>query len=244
MADSDRSAERGKGQFPTTRWSLIVATHRKPTSSAREALASLCESYWYPLYAYVRRQGHAVEDAQDLTQGFFAVLLEKDYLADFDRERGRFRSFLLGAFKHYMSNERDRQRAAKRGGGQPLVSLDAQDAERRYSVEPAHDLTPERVYDRRWALVLLDRTLERLCRESAPSAHFDRLKVFLMGDSAGVSYGQLAAELGMNEGAVKVAVYRLRRRFRDTLLAEIAETVAGAEEVEQEMRFLLSVVSA
>lgn len=233
----------GKGQFPTTRWSLIVATHEQPTSGAREALASLCGSYWYPLYAYIRRQGYAVEDAQDLTQGFFALLLEKGYLADFDRDRGRFRSFLLGAFKHYVANERDRQRAAKRGGGQILMPLDAQDAERRYSVEPAHNMTPEKIYDRRWALLLLDRALERLRRESAPSARFDQLKVFLMGDSTGASYSQLASDLGMSEGAVKVAVHRLRRRFREVLLAEVAETVAGPEQVEQEMRFLLSVLS-
>jgi RNA polymerase sigma factor (sigma-70 family) len=244
MSNVDTSAKRGRGQFPTTRWSLILATHQKPTASAREALASLCESYWYPLYAWVRRQGHAVEDAQDLTQGFFAVLLEKDYLADFDRERGRFRSFLLGAFKHYVANEHDRQRAGKRGGGQPLASLDVQDAERRYSLEPAHGLTPERIYDRRWALVLLDRALERLRQESAPSARFDRLRVFLTGDPPGVSYSQLAAELGIGEGAAKVAVHRLRRRYRDVLLAEIAETVAGPEQVEEEMRFLLSAVSA
>lgn len=244
MADIDTSEQRGRGQFPTTRWSLILATHQKPTSGARDALASLCESYWYPLYAYVRRQGHAVEDAQDLTQGFFAVLLEKDYVADFDRERGRFRSFLLGAFKHFVANEHDRQRAGKRGGGQSLVALDAQDAERRYSVEPAHNLTPERIYDRRWALVLLDRTLERLRKESSPSARFDRLKVFLTGDPAGVSYSQLGSELGMSEGAVKVAVHRLRRSFRDALMAEVAETVAGPEQVEEEMRFLLSVVSS
>ncbi len=242
--DVDRNAPPARGQFPTTRWSLIVATHQVPGSGAREALASLCESYWYPLYAYVRRQGHGVEDAQDLTQGFFAVVLEKDYLADFDRERGRFRSFLLGAFKHFVANERDRQRAGKRGGGQPLVALDAQDAERRYSVEPAHDLTPERIYDRRWATVLLERTLERLSRESAMNARFDRLKIFLTGNPAGVSYGELAAQLGISEGAAKVAVHRLRRRFRKVLMAEIAETVAGPEQVEEEMRFLLSAVSA
>ncbi len=243
MADLDTVAK-GRGQFPTTRWSVILATREPSTAVARAALSNLCQSYWYPLYAYIRRQGHAVEDAQDLTQGFFAVLLEKDYLADFDRERGRFRSFMIVAFRHYVGNEHERRRAGKRGGGASVLSLDAEDAERRYRLEPAHHLTPERIYDRRWALVLIDRTLERLSQESAPSARFDRLKMFLTGDPAGVSYSQLAAELGISEGAVKVAVHRLRRRFRDLLEAEISDTVASPEQVKDEMRFLLSVVSA
>lgn len=242
MLDVEISAKQ-RGQFPTTRWSLILASHQQPTTGARTALAGLCEAYWYPLYACARRQGHSVEDAQDLTQGFVTTLLEKDYLADFDRERGRFRSFLLAAFKHYVANEHDRQRAQKRGGGRVLIPLDADDAERRYSLEPSHNLTPEKIYDRRWALVLLDRTLERLRQESSRGARFDRLSIYLTADPADGTYGRLAAELGTTEGALKVAVHRLRRRFRDLLRTEIADTVSGPEEVQDEMRFLLSVVS-
>lgn len=243
MASLDADAQKPRGQFPTTRWSLILATRGQPTAGAREALASLCATYWYPLYAYVRRQGHAVEDAQDLTQGFFTALIEKRYLADFDQERGRFRSFLLGAFKHFLANEHDRRTAHKRGGSAPAISLDTEDAERRYSLEPSHDLTPDKIYERRWALVLLDRALDRLRRESSPDTRFDRLSLFLTGDATGVSYLQLADELGMSEGAVKVAVHRLRKRFGEALRSEIAQTVAGPELVQEEMRHLLSVVS-
>jgi RNA polymerase sigma-70 factor (ECF subfamily) len=233
----------GNGQFPATRWSLILATRQQPTAGAREALASLCGTYWYPLYAYIRRQGHAVEDAQDLTQGFFTALIEKQYLADFDQARGRFRAFLLGAFKHYVSNERDRRNARKRGGGAPAVSLDTEDAERRYSLEPSHDLTPEKIYEKRWALVLLDQALDRLRRECSANMRFDRLSAFLTSEPVGASYLEVAEDLGMSEGAVKVAVHRLRRRFRDCLNAEIAQTVAGPEEIREEMIFLLSAVS-
>jgi DNA-directed RNA polymerase specialized sigma24 family protein len=232
-----------RGRFPATRWSLIVASRRQPNDDAGAALASLCEIYWYPLYAYARRRGLALEDAQDLTQGFFAVLLEKNYLADFDPARGRFRSFLLGAFKHFLAKKHHRDRARKRGGGCPLLSLDSEDAERRYALDPAHGLTPEKIYDRRWALVLLDRALDRLRRESAPNGRFDRLSLFLTGDPPNVSYLLLGGELGISEGAAKVAVHRLRGRFRESLRAEIAETVAGPEQITEEMHFLVSAMS-
>jgi RNA polymerase sigma-70 factor (ECF subfamily) len=230
------------GQFPTTRWSLIIATRQRPTTEARDALAHLCASYWYPLYAFARRWTTQIEGAQDLTQGFFACLLEKDYLKDFDRERGRFRAFLLTAFRHFIANERDRERAQKRGGGQIPLSLDMQQAERRYLLEPGDDLTPERLYERSWAMTLLDRVLERLRRESSLS-QFDRLRVFLTGEPSGTSYSELASELGMSEGALKTAVHRLRRKFRNVLVAEIADTVASPEEVKDEIRYLLSIVS-
>src|SRR5215469_15100978 len=196
-----------RGQFPTTRWSLIVASRQKPTTQAKNALAHLCASYWYPLYAYVRRRCERIEDAQDLTQGFFACLLKKDYLKDFDRERDRFRAFLLAAFRHFIANERDRDRSQKRGGGQGPISLDVEEAERRYQLDPGHDLTPEKLYERRWAMALLDRALERLQRESRELNHFERLRVFLTGEPAGVAYNALASELGMSEGALKVAVH-------------------------------------
>jgi RNA polymerase sigma-70 factor (ECF subfamily) len=231
-----------QGRFPTTRWSLIVSSRRRSTPKSREALASLCSTYWYPLYAYVRRQGESVEDAQDLTQGFLSRLLEKHYLDDFDRERGRFRTFLVAAFRHYVTNERHRVRAQKRGGKQPPLVLDLQDAEQRYHLEPSHNLTPERVYERRWALTLLERTMERLRAESASQIRFNRLKVFLTGE-LGDSYRDVAHDLGMNEGALKVAVHRLRRRYGDLLRAEIAQTVASPEDIKDELHYLLSVVS-
>jgi RNA polymerase sigma-70 factor (ECF subfamily) len=237
------SGERPHGQFPTTRWSLIIATREKPTTQARDALTRLCISYWYPLYAYARRRCGRIEDAQDLTQGFFACLLEKKYLKDCHPDRGRFRAFLLTAFRHFMANESDHARAQKRGGGQIPISLDMQEAERRYLVDPGHDLTPEKLYERRWAMALLDRALERLRLESRQLNHFDRLQVFLTGEPPGVSYNALACELGMSEGALKVTVHRLRRKFRQVLRGEIADTVVSPEEVKEEMQFLLSVVS-
>jgi RNA polymerase sigma-70 factor (ECF subfamily) len=230
-------------RFPTTRWSLIVATRQRPTTQARDALAHLCGSYWYPLYAFVRRRCARIEDAQDLTQSFFACLLEKEYLNDFDQERGRFRAFLLVAFRHFIANERDRERSQKHGGGRVPISLDMQEAERRYLLDPGHDVTPEKLYERRWTMTLLDRALERLRQESRQVSHFGRLRVFLTGEPAGVSYNELALELGMSEGALKVAVHRLRRKFREVLRAEIADTVASPEEVKEEMQYLLSVVS-
>jgi RNA polymerase sigma factor (sigma-70 family) len=232
-----------KAQFPATRWSLIVRSRQRPTADSCEALESLCSGYWYPLYAYARRQGEKVEDAQDLTQGFFARLLEKQFLKDFDRERGRFRVFLLAAFRHHISNERDRQRTQKHGGGQHPVPLNMNDAERRYHMEPPDRLTPEKIYERQWAMMLLDRALERLRLASRDSGQFDRLRAFLTGDPPGLSYSELACELGISEGALKVAVHRLRRRFRDFVREEIAETVAGPEEIEEEMRYLLAAVS-
>jgi len=231
-----------QGRFPTTRWSLIVGSRQRPTANSREALASLCSTYWYPLYAYMRRQGESVEDAQDLTQGFFSRLLEKQYLEDFDRERGRFRTFLVAAFRHYAANERHRERAQKRGGEQALLRLDLQDAEQRYHLEPSHNLTPEKIYERRWALTLLERSMERLRADSASHARFDRLQTFLTGEPAD-SYRQLAEELGMSEVALKVAVHRLRRRYGDLVREEIAQTVASPEEIKDELSYLLSVIS-
>jgi len=243
MSGAESNSVGSHGHFPTTRWSLIIATGQQPTAQAREALAHLCGTYWYPLYAFARRRCARIEDAQDLTQGFFACILEKDYLRDFDRERGRFRAFLLAAFRHFIANERDRERTQKRGGGQVQISLDMQEAERRYLLDPGHELTPEKLYERRWATALLDRALATLRTESRQLSQFDRLQIFLTGEPPGVSYSDLASELGTSEGALKVAVHRLRRKFRDVLRAEIADTVGSPEEVKEEMRYLLSVVS-
>jgi RNA polymerase sigma-70 factor (ECF subfamily) len=206
----------------------------------------LCHAYWYPLYAFIRRQGFSPEQAQDHTQEFFARFLEKDLLGSADRARGQFRSFLLAACKHFLANERDRARAVKRGGGREPVSLDLQDAEQRYGLEPADELTPERLFERRWALTLLDQVLARLREESVradKASLFDRLKGFLTGHADAKPYRQVAEELGMTEGAVKVAVHRLRNRYRELLQEEIARTVDDPAQVEDEIRSLFQALA-
>jgi RNA polymerase sigma factor (sigma-70 family) len=229
------------GRFASTHWSLIVAARGHDSPRSREALAALCATYWYPLYAYARRWGHTIEQAQDLTQDFFACLLEKDFLTRVDRERGRFRAFLLTSFKYFLTNEHQRARAQKRGGGRPLVSIDTQDAEERYRLEPTHSLTPERLFERRWALTLLDQVLESLAREyqrSGKAALYDRLKPVLTGDPASTHYAAIAQELGMTEAAVKKASQRLRARYRELLCEQIALTLENPADVEEEIREL------
>lgn len=218
---------------------LAAADRDAPGSDA--ALADLCETYWYPLYAYVRRRGYREEDARDRTQEFFARLLEKDYLRGADQERGRFRAFLLTAFKRFLSKERDKALAVKRGGGRRRLSLDVETAEGRYRLEPSHVETAERIYERRWALTLLERVLARLRERyetDGNGALFDRLKGFLSGEAEGETYSRLGEELDLQEGAVKVAVHRLRRRYGKLLREEIAQTVSGPEDVEDELRHL------
>ena len=236
---------RRAGRFPTTRWSLVVlAGRREPTAECEDALAKLCEGYWYALYAFARHLGYPVEDAKDLTQGFFARLLEKNYLREFQPERGRFRTFLLAAFRHYAANEHHRAQAQKRGGGCAALSLDFEDAEGRYRQEPADVETPQRIFERRWALTVLDRALARVGKEYAAGkrAWFDRLRCFLTAGPREFPYSQIASELDTSEGAVRLAVHRLRRRFREALQAEVAETVADAAETEDEIQFLIAAV--
>lgn len=232
-----------KTRFDTTQWSLVLAAQDKASPLAEQALAELCRAYWFPLYAFARRQGSAADEAQDLTQGFFARFLEKDYLKDVRREKGRFRSFLLASFKHSVANERDHARAAKRGGGDTVFSIDLETAEGRYSREPAHTLTPEKIFERQWALTLLARVLARLRSEFAEDGRenvFDSLKDFLTGEQEGTRYRTIGKELRASEGAVKVAVHRLRRRYRDLIRGEISATLDGAEAVDDEMRHLMS----
>jgi RNA polymerase sigma-70 factor (ECF subfamily) len=207
----------------------------------------LCQLYWYPLYAYARRHVPNAHDAQDLTQSFFAQLLEKDYLRAADPRRGKFRSFLLTAFKHFLSKERERANARKRGGGRLPVSLDFQAGERRYQLEPVDHATPEMAFERRWALTVLEQTLARLRQELTRAGKenlFERLKGVLAGEGLDESYAQIADELGTSEQAVKVAVYRLRRRYQELLRAEIAQTVASPEEIDEELRDLFAAVRA
>ena len=236
-----------RGHFATTRWSVVLAAGADTSSpGVHQALATLCETYWYPLYGFLRSRGFSAEDAQDLTQAFFARLLEKHALRHADPSRGRFRSFLLASLKNFAANERDREIAGKRGGGAPMLSLEIESAEGRFQMEPPTDETPERVFDRRWALTLLDRVMLRLQAEmtarSEKSSAFDRLKTYLTGDQPQLSYAETASELGMSEGAVKVAVHRLRKRFRDLVRDEIAHTVSSPEDIEDELRHLWSSV--
>jgi RNA polymerase sigma-70 factor (ECF subfamily) len=237
----------GARHFATTRWSLVAAAGQGGSPEAQQALATLCEVYWYPLYAYARQHLPSAHDAQDQTQAFFAELLEKEYLQAADPRRGRFRSFLLTAFKHFLSRQREREHAQKRGGGTRLLSLDFQSGERRYGLEPADPATPESAYERRWALAILGQALARLRQEFADAGKarvFDRLKGALEGDGAQQSYAEIGAELGLSESAVKVAVHRLRRRYQELLRAEIAQTVASPGEVEDELRDLFAAVRA
>lgn len=229
-------------KFSTTRWSLVLAAGQGTPSEAHEALSTLCRLYWYPLYAFTRRQGRGPEDARDLVQGFFTRLLEKNELADVDRQRGRFRTWLLASLKHYLINEWDKERAQKRGGGLMPLSIDAETAEGLYQHEPSHDLTPEKLYERRWALTLLEHvlsTLEQECARLGRQPLFEKLRGTLTGDAGQLRYAEVGEALGMSEGAVKVAAHRLRGRYRELLREEIAQTVERPEDIEDEIRLLL-----
>ncbi len=235
----------GGSAFPTTRWTLVIAAADRKREESRLALASLCENYWYPLYAYVRRRGYPADQAQDLTQEFLTRILEGHYLDRADPDKGRFRSFILTSLKFFLADDGDRNRAQKRGSGR-VLSLEMSSGDERYRCEPAHHETPERVFDRRWALSVLDAVIEKLRDEFVRSGRpeqFDRLKVYLL-DQADSSYAAAARELGMSEGALKVAVHRLRKRYRDLFRREIAETVADPAEVESELRFLVTALAA
>jgi len=231
--------------FDTTRWSLVVAAGGDDSTAARRALESLCEAYWYPLYAFVRRRGATPDDARDLTQAFFASLLARRSFDDLAPERGRFRAFLLASLKHFLANEAARARTEKRGGGlslEPLVA-GADAAERHYQREPAEPRTPETLFERRWALTVIDRVLEELRGRWASEGRereFDALKECLLGQSLRGGYAAVAEDLGTTPGAVKTAVHRLRRRFHEGLRRHIAETVADPAEIDDEIRYLIA----
>lgn len=230
----------------TTHWSMVIAAQGSDSApGAGRALATLCETYWYPLYVFVRRRGHSSHDAQDLTQAFFEKLLEKNYIGDVIRERGRFRSFLLSSLKHFLANEWDRSQAQKRGGGQIPISLDEKDAEARYLLEPADPMTAERLFERRWAMTLLDLVLKRLREEMVASGKleiFEALKDHLMAGTK-APFAEIGLELGMSEGNARVTAHRLKKRYRELLREEIAQTVAEPSEVEDEIRYLISILS-
>jgi len=238
-------SQQNQQYFVTTHWSVVLSAHGDSTR-ANDALSTLCKAYWYPLYAYVRRQGHAPHDAQDLTQDFFTRLLARQFLAAADPARGRFRSFLLSALKNFLANEWDRRNAQKRGGGQVLISIDDTNAESRYAMEPADNTTPEKLFERRWATTLLDRVLARLRDEHAAQGKtelYSALKDCLTFESATAPYAELGQRLNMSEGAIKVAVHRLRARYRELLREEIAQTVSSAAQVEEEIRQLFAALA-
>jgi RNA polymerase sigma factor (sigma-70 family) len=234
-------------RFQTTHWSLVAAARDRASPEARQALTELCETYWYPLYAFIRRSGRGTEEARDLTQEFFAQLLEKDYLAGVDREKGKFRSFLLAACKHFLANERDRAAAVKRGGGCSIHSFDSRDAENRFGKEPAHHSTPERLYERRWALMLLQNALGQLRSEfqqAGKEAVFERLKSMLTGEKKEERYADAAVALGISESSVKVSVHRLRRRYGEILREQIGRTLRDPAEIDAEIRDLFTALRA
>jgi RNA polymerase sigma-70 factor (ECF subfamily) len=234
------------GQFTTTHWSVVLAAGQGTSLSAREALEQLCRTYWYPLYAYVRRRGYGHEDAQDLTQGFLLQLLEHRSFARVDRNKGRFRSFLLGGLNNFLADQRDRANAQKRGGGHSILSLDAQAAEQRYRLEPVDDRSPDKLFERSWAMALLDSVLARVeeeFREAGKAELFERLRVFLLAGTASETYAEVAAETGMTGEAVRKAAHRLRHRYYELFREEITRTVADASEVEEEMRYLCDVIA-
>jgi len=229
--------------FATTHWTVVLAAGRRSTPDSERALEQLCLTYWFPLYAYVRRRGHTKEDAEDLTQAFFARFLQKNYLAGLDSERGRFRAFLLAALKHFLANEWDKARTQKRGGGAPHLSLDWQSADQQFQFADAGALSPDRAFDREWAMALLGKVIERLraeCAAEDKSAQFEALKGFLTADKAECSYAEAAAALGIEETAARVAVHRLRKRYRQLLRAEIAHTLADPAQLDEELRALFA----
>ena len=250
MPSSNReqpSASHNAGHFLTTRWSMVVEAGRRSSPRAAEALATLCGIYWFPLYAYVRRHGHSADDAQDLTQEFFVHLLEKQTLQVADKERGRFRSFLLASMKNFLAKQWRRGAAQKRGGGQSVISLDADGGEKRYRLEPSHDATPDRIFERQWALTLLEQALTKLRAEFDAKGRielFDRLKMVLGGQKSTVPYRDLGDQLKMSEAAVKVAIHRMRRRYRVLLREEVQQTIGAEEDVDAELRHLFDTLAS
>jgi len=241
--DTTSDDRRHAARFRTTRWSVIQAAAGDDSAAARDALGTLCETYWYPVYAFVRRSGCDPDEARDVTQGFFTRLLEKRDIGSADPARGRFRGFLLGSVRHFLSNERDRARALKRGGGQSVLSIDQADAEGRYAIEPADPVTPETLFLRHWALTVVESSMRRLAEEYAAQGKqdvFERLQPALTGADTGMTRREMAAELGMSETALNVVLHRMRRRFRHKLKEEVAQTLADPDDTEDELGRLMA----
>jgi RNA polymerase sigma-70 factor (ECF subfamily) len=233
--------------FATTHWTVVLAAGKRSTPQSDAALEELCRAYWFPLYAYVRRHGHTKEDAEDLTQAFFARFLEKNYLAGLNAERGRFRAFLLASLKHFLINEWDKAHCQKRGGGMTLLSLDWQTADTQFQIAATTEPSPDKAFDREWAVTLLGKVIERLqaeCELDGRGKQFAELKIFLTAGKGELSHADAAKALDMDEGAVRVAVHRLRKRYRQLLRDEIAQTLADSGDVDEEMRALFGAFSA
>ena len=248
MTDKIRrnSVSTGKQRFATTHWSVISAAGKSSSPQQKQALETLCQSYWFPLYAYLRRRGYDTHQAEDLTQAFFAHILEKKDLGTADPKCGKFRSFLLVRLKYFLSDERDRAQAKKRGGGKKVLSLSIQNAEGQYALEPAIQLSPEMLFEKSWALTVLERTMGRLEAEMAEKNKqklFDFLKVYLTTDNDVIPYQDMAAELKMTEGSVRVAVHRLRRQYRKLLRDEVAQTVGDEDQIDEEMGCLFAALA-
>ena len=242
---NDTTGPSSNACFTTTHWSVVLAAGRSDSAQATEALEKLCRTYWYPLYAYIRRHGYGPEDAQDLAQDFFAQLLRKNYPARADRAKGRFRTFLLHALNQFLADQRERAAALKRGGGQRIISLDEEAPEDRYRLEVPDELTPEKLFERRWAQTVLDRALARLRDEfvaEGKEAAYEVLKAFEPGEQNPLSYAETAVRLGASESAVKSMIYRLRQRHRELVREEIAHTVPTVAEIDEELRHLVAVL--
>ena len=236
----------GPNYFATTHWSVVLTAGQSRAPGAAEALEKLCRAYWRPLYAYVRRRSYNPHDAQDLTQEFFSRFLEKNYLKSVARERGKFRSFLLASMNHFLANEWDKAKAHKRGGRVQFISIEWTAEDPLHRLDVSTDISPEKIYERQWALTLLDLVLNCLRDEFAAagkSDFFERLKLYLTGDKGAMTYLELAAELQTTVGAIKTAVHRMRRRYRELLHDEVAQTVASEREVEEELRALLAALN-
>ena len=243
ISSTDPSSPVSANVFATTHWSVVLSAQDKDSKQSAVALEKLCGAYWFPLYAFVRRQGRSPHDAQDLTQEFFARLLEKEFLKAAAQEKGKFRTFLLVALKRFLANEWDKQRAQKRGGRVQIVSIDEELAESRFAAEPANNLQPDLIFDRQWAVTLLDRTMTNLQTEYVASGRaklFELLRGCLGREESALPYATIAAQLNLTEAAVKMAVQRLCARYREILRAEIADTVATPAEIEEEIRHLFS----
>ena len=246
MTSAESTSHARRDIFATTHWTVVLAAGRGETLQAAHALEELCRTYWYPLYAYVRRRGHTRENAEDLVQAFFARFLARNYLESLSAERGRFRAFLLVALKHFLANEWDKSQRQKRGGGAAHLSLDWQTADTKFQLASASEPSPDQAFDREWALALLAKVIERLqaeCAAEGKAELFEQLKVFLAAGQGEAAPGAVAKSLGMEEGAVRVAVHRLRKRYRQLLRDEIANTLSDPAMVDEELGALFGAFS-